>query len=206
MEITWLGRTCFRLRGRDGVVITDPCPPESGYKIGKQQASIATFSRAYDPDYTYREAVPADAMTFDVPGEYEHNNILVTGIARKRPDGTRNLMFFFEIDGIRIGHLGLPGPSGPPRIDEIKDVDILIIPVGGGISLGAPAAADVMTTIEPKIAIPMHYRTPAETLAIDPIDAFVKETGSTVEPQPKLTITRGTLGQDMSIVILEPRN
>jgi L-ascorbate metabolism protein UlaG (beta-lactamase superfamily) len=206
MEITWLGRTCFRLRGRDGVVLTDPCPPGSGYKIGKQQVSIVTFSRAFDPKYTYREVVPPDAMTFDAPGEYEHNNILVTGVARKRPDGERNVMFFFEMDGIRIGHLGLPGPSGPPRIDEIKDVDILLMPVGGGISLGAAAAADVMTTIEPKIAIPMHYRTDSETLAIDPIDAFVKETGSTAEPQPKLSVTRGTLGTDLSVVILEPRS
>jgi L-ascorbate metabolism protein UlaG (beta-lactamase superfamily) len=206
MEITWLGRTCFRLRGRDGVVLTDPCPPGSGYKIGKQQVSIVTFSRAFDPEYTYREVVPPDAMTFDAPGEYEHNNILVTGVARKRPDGERNVMFFFEMDGIRIGHLGLPGPSGPPRIDEIKDVDILLMPVGGGISLGAAAAADVMTTIEPKIAIPMHYRTDSETLAIDPIDAFVKETGSTAEPQPKLSVTRGTLGTDLSVVILEPRS
>jgi L-ascorbate metabolism protein UlaG (beta-lactamase superfamily) len=206
MEITWLGRTCFRLRGRDGVVLTDPCPPGSGYKIGKQQVSIVTFSRAFDPEYTYREVVPPDAMTFDAPGEYEHNNILVTGVARKRPDGERNVMFFFEMDGIRIGHLGLPGPSGPPRIDEIKDVDILLMPVGGGISLGAAAAADVMTTIEPKIAVPMHYRTDSETLAIDPIDAFVKETGSTAEPQPKLSVTRGTLGTDLSVVILEPRS
>jgi L-ascorbate metabolism protein UlaG (beta-lactamase superfamily) len=206
MEITWLGRTCFRLSGRDGVVLTDPCPPGSGYKIGKQQVSIVTFSRAFDPEYTYREVVPPDAMTFDAPGEYEHNNILVTGVARKRPDGERNVMFFFEMDGIRIGHLGLPGPSGPPRIDEIKDVDILLMPVGGGISLGAAAAADVMTTIEPKIAIPMHYRTDSETLAIDPIDAFVKETGSTAEPQPKLSVTRGTLGTDLSVVILEPRS
>jgi L-ascorbate metabolism protein UlaG (beta-lactamase superfamily) len=203
MEITWLGRTCFRLKGRDGIVVTDPCPPASGYKIGKQSATIVTFSRSFDPDYSYREAAAADAMTFDAPGEYEHSNILVTGIARKRPDGDRNVMFFFEIDGIRIGHLGLPGQSGPPRIDEIKDVDILLMPVGGGISLNAASAADVMTTIEPRIAIPMHYRTEQEQMALEPIDAFLKETGSKSEPQAKLTVTRSQLPSDLTVTVLQ---
>lgn len=205
MEINWLGRTCFRLKGRDGVVITDPCPPSSGYNIGKLQADIVTFSRVFDPEYGVREAAPPEAMVFDAPGEYEHSNILVTGIARKRPDGGRNVMFFFEMDGIRIGHLGLPGPSGPPRIDEIKDVDILIFPAGGGISLSANSAADVMTTIDPRIAIPMHYGTPQEALALDPIDAFLKETGSKAEAQAKLTVTKGQLPAEMTVTILEPR-
>lgn len=205
MEINWLGRTCFRLKGRDGVVITDPCPPSSGYKLGKLQADIVTFSRPFDPDYTDRTGIPSEAMVFDAPGEYEHSNILITGIARKRPDGDRNLMFFFEMDGVRIGHLGLPGPSGPPRIDEIKDVDILLMPVGGGISLNGTSAADVMTTIDPKIAIPMHYRTEQEQLPLDPIDGFLKETSSKGEPQAKLTVTRTQLPSDLTVTLLEPR-
>ena len=44
LEITWFGRTCFRMRGREGAVVCDPCPPASGYKIGKLEANVVTLS------------------------------------------------------------------------------------------------------------------------------------------------------------------
>jgi L-ascorbate metabolism protein UlaG (beta-lactamase superfamily) len=81
----------------------------------------------------------------------------VTGIATKRPDGVRNVIFVVELDGIRVGHLGLPAAAPTQAaMEELKDIDILLMPVGGGNALGASAAADVMTTIDPRIAIPMN--------------------------------------------------
>ena len=59
VEITWLGRNCFRLKGRSGVVLTDPCPPESGYVIGNQNANIVTISNRDNPGYSFREGLPA---------------------------------------------------------------------------------------------------------------------------------------------------
>lgn len=203
VEITWLGRNCFRIKGRDGVVLTDPCPPESGYKLAKQSADVATISRKDDPGYSYRDVLGSDTLVLDAPGEYETGGILVTGVARKRPDGARNVMFVYELDGIRIGHLGLP--AAPGGLDDLKDVDILLIPAGGGNSLHAAAAADVMTTIDPKIAIPMNYRTDVETMQLDTLDLFLKETGSKPEAQPRLQLTRSQLPSNLTIVVLEPK-
>jgi L-ascorbate metabolism protein UlaG (beta-lactamase superfamily) len=203
VEITWLGRNCFRIKGRDGVVITDPCPPDSGYKIAKQAADVLTISRKDDPGYSYREAIGAEALVLDAPGEYETGGILVTGIARQRPDGSRNIMFVYELDGIRIGHLGVP--VAPGGMEELKDLDILLIPVGGGNSLAAAAAADIMTTIDPKVAIPMNYRTDVETMELDALDSFLKETGSKPEPQPRLQLTRSQLPSNLTVVVLEPK-
>ena len=134
MEITWLGRTCFRLRGREGVVVTDPCPPDSGYRVGKLEADIVTFSNAADPAYTYRDAIKGDARALDAPGEYEVGGILVTGVALQRQDGTRSVGFVVELDGIRVGHLGLPGSPRDPALDDFKGVDILLLPAGGAAS------------------------------------------------------------------------
>ena len=203
VEITWLGRNCFRIKARDGVVITDPCPPDSGYKLARQSADVVTISRKDDPGYNYAEIVNDGALVLDAPGEYEKGGILITGFASKRPDGARNLMFVYQMDGIRIGHLGLPGAV--PGVDDLKDVDILLLPVGGGNSLPAAAASDVMTTIDPKIAIPMNYRTDVETLELDSIDAFMKEAGSKPEPQPRLQLTRNQLPAELAVMILEPR-
>lgn len=206
MEITWLGRTCFRLRGRDGVVLTDPCPPESGYKIGRVEADIVTISRRDDPGYSYADAVKGPAMRLDAPGEYEVGGVLVTGIAMPRPDGTRSVGFIIELDGIRIGHLGLPAPGAKvPALDEFKGVDILLFPVGGLNSLGAAASADVMQTVDPRVAIPMNYGTESETLELEPLERFLKESGAKPEPQPKLSVTRSSLPAELTVVVLQPR-
>ena len=79
IEITYLGRNCFRLKGRDGSVITDPCPPESGFTIGKQTAEVVTISRRDDPGYSWSSGIGGDPMVFDAPGEYEIGGILITG-------------------------------------------------------------------------------------------------------------------------------
>lgn len=202
VEITYLGRNCFRLKGRDGVVITDPCPPESGFALGKQAANIVTVSRRDDPGYSYTVAVTGEPMVLDAPGEYDINGILVTGIASPGANGARNVVFICEIDGIRIGHLGLP-ESIP--FEELKDIDVLLLPVGGGNSLQPNAAADIMTRIDPHIAIPMNFRAGGETLELEPLEKFLKETGIKPEPQAKISVSRSQLPSDLTVMLLEPR-
>jgi len=210
MEITWLGRNCFRIKGREGIVLTDPCPPESGYKLGKQTADVVTVSSRSDPGYSFAASVTRasgePAFVLDAPGEFEVSGILVTGVANPRGDGTRNICFICEVDGVRIGHLGLPTAiSGAALLEQLSDVDILLIPVGGGKSLAAPAAAVAMTTIDPHIVIPMNYRTENETAELDLLERFIKETGSRAEPLPRLQVTKNTLPADLTVMYLQPR-
>ena len=184
IEITYLGRNCFRLKGRDGSVITDPCPPDSGFSLGKQTAEIVTVSRRDEPGYAYSAGIGGNPMVLDAPGEFEIGGILVTGIANKRPDGTRNVMFISEIDGIRVGHLGL---ASNVALEDFKGVDVLLLPVGGNNALAPNLAADLMTKIDPSVVIPMNYKTGGEPLPLEPLEAFLKETGSRPEPLAKVT-------------------
>jgi len=202
VEITYLGRNCFRLKGREGSVITDPYPPDSGFTLGKQSADLVTISRKDDPGYSYSSGVTGVTMVLDAPGEYEIGGILVTGIATKRADGTRNIVFIHEIDGIRIGHLGLATSAS---IEDIKNVDVLLLPVGGSNGLTPNAAIDAMTKIEPRVAIPMNYRVGGETLPLEPLESFLKETGSRPEPQAKISVSRSGLPQDLTVMVLEPK-
>jgi L-ascorbate metabolism protein UlaG (beta-lactamase superfamily) len=206
VEITWLGRNCFRLRGRDGAVITDPCPPDSGYKLNKPQADIVTVSRRDDPGYSATSVVSGEPMVLDAPGEYEIGGILVTGVATRTPADERNVVFVVEIDGIRVGHLGLLGAAPSARtLEELEDVDILLFPVGGMNALAPAVAQDVMTTIDPSIAIPMNYGTEHESLGLEPLEKFLKETGGRNDPQPKLTVTKSSMPTELTVVILEPK-
>lgn len=202
LELTYLGRTCFRLRGREGTVLMDPCPPDSGFAIGKQTANVVTLSLADDPRYSYPEAAPGATIVLDAPGEYEIGGVLFTGLASRRSDGRRTVCFVVELDGIRVAHLGLPTSS---QVPDLGDVDVLLLPVGGDGSYNAAAAADVMTRIEPKIAIPMHYRAGPERLELDGLEKFLAETGARAEAQPKLSLTRSGLPADLAVVVLEPR-
>lgn len=202
IEITYLGRNCFRLKGRDGTVITDPCPPDSGFALGKQTAEVVTLSRKDDPGYSWAEGVGGSPMVLDAPGEYEIGGILVTGIATKGTDGTRNVVFVSEIDGIRVAHLGLMATAA---IDDLKNVDVLLLPVGGSNALAPNLAADLMTKIEPRIAIPMNFKTAGETLPLEPLDSFLKETGNRPEPQAKINVSRSGLPADLTVMVLEPK-
>ncbi|MEO8540695.1 MAG: MBL fold metallo-hydrolase [bacterium] len=202
IEITYLGRNCFRLKGRDGAVITDPYPPESGFTLGKQTAEIVTVSRRDDPGYAFTEGVSGNPVVLNAPGEYEIGGILITGIANKRPDGTRNVMFIAEIDGIRVGHLGL---ANNVSLEDFKGVDVLLLPVGGTNALAPNLAADLMTKIDPRLVIPMNYKTGPETMELEPLESFLKETGSRPEPQPKVSVSRTSLPQDLTIMVLEPK-
>ncbi|MFN8616805.1 MAG: MBL fold metallo-hydrolase [Dehalococcoidia bacterium] len=202
IEITYLGRNCFRLKGRDGSVITDPCPPDSGFSLGKQTAEIVTVSRRDEPGYAYSAGIGGNPMVLDAPGEFEIGGILVTGIANKRPDGTRNVMFISEIDGIRVGHLGL---ASNVALEDFKGVDVLLLPVGGNNALAPNLAADLMTKIDPSVVIPMNYKIGGEPLPLEPLEAFLKETGSRPEPLAKVTVSRSSLPQDLTVMVLEPK-
>ncbi len=206
VEIVWFGRTCFRIRGRTVTILTDPCPPESGYRLGKQSAAIVTLSRRDDPAYSYLASVQKEPMVLDAPGEYEIGDALITALSDRRPDGVRNIVFVIELEGVRIAHLGLPAKAPDSAlVEQMDDVDVLLLPVGGGISLGPAAAADVMTSLDPHIAVPMHYKTEKEKLDLEPLDRFLRETGAKAEPQPRLSVSPGQVPEELTVVVLEPR-
>lgn len=205
VEISWLGRTCFRLRGREGAVLTDPVAASTGYRLGRTSAEIVTLSRDDDAEISNHEAVQGDPRVFQAPGEYEVRGILVTGIPIPREDG-RTMAFAYEVDGVNIVHLGLPdAPPDSTVLEHFENVDVLLMPVGGGGSLSASVAADLMQRIDPNIVVPMNYRTELEQAPLDPIDRFLSEAGATPEPKPRLAVTRGSIPSELTVEVLKPR-
>jgi L-ascorbate metabolism protein UlaG (beta-lactamase superfamily) len=211
MEISWLGHSCFRLRGRDAAVLTDPCPPTTGYKIGKVNANVVTISHDH-PESSYRQAVAGAAKFVTGPGEYEISGVLITGI-RTFHDKTRggeigrNVTFVIDLDDVRVCHLGDLGhlPNGDD-VELLSGADVLLIPVGGHSTIDSAAAAEIVSMLEPRIVIPMQYRTEASLVELDPLDRFLKEMGAEgVAVQQRLSVTRSTLPHDTAVVPLEYR-
>ncbi len=210
MEIYWLGHGCFRLRGKEATVLTDPCTPATGYKIGKIPADVVTISRD-NPINNNRDAVQGDPRFIHRPGEYEVAGVMVSAIntdESAREDGySKNVAYVADIDDIRVCHLG--DIQTVPAGDELEELtsDILLVPVGGGSVLDAEKAAQIVTLLEPKIVIPMLYKTDAATAKdLQPIDRFIKEMGSEAKAaEGRLSITRGGLPHDTTLVLLNYR-
>ncbi len=210
MEIYWLGHGCFRMRGRDATVLTDPCPTSTGYKIGKINADIVTISRDH-PDSSNRAAVTGDAKFLTGPGEYEIAGVLISAIDTDRADRSdghsRNTAYVIDVDDVKICHLGdiTHVPSGD-EAEELRAADILILPVGGGRFLSAEKAAEVVSLLEPKIVIPMLYKTDAAKEDFETVDRFVKEMGAEAKsPETRLSMTKSHLPQDTTLVLLAYR-
>jgi L-ascorbate metabolism protein UlaG (beta-lactamase superfamily) len=210
MEITWLGHSCFRLKGRDATVLTDPCPPSTGYKIGRVPADVVTISHDA-PETSYRQAVTGEAKFIAGPGEFEIGGVLITAVRtpndkRKDGGGPRNVAYVIDIDDIRICHLGdlSQVPTGDD-VETLSAADILLLPVGGA-TLSPSAAVETVSLLEPKIVIPMQFQTDASTAALEGVDKFLREMGSEAKkPEPRLTITKSAIPHDTTIVVLEYR-
>ncbi|MDZ7727793.1 MAG: MBL fold metallo-hydrolase [Dehalococcoidia bacterium] len=204
IEITWLGRTCFRIRGREGTVVMDPLPADSGFKPGKLTGDIVTQSRANDPQFGDPSVVGGSPRVLNAPGEYEIGGVLATAVALPYSDGTRNVAFIIEMELVRIAHLGLLSSEGKVSIPaELEDVDIVLLPAGDGPSLDGRQAADLITSMDPSVAIPMLYKTDQERMELEGLEKFLSETGAKPEPQPRYSTTKSGLPENLTVVVLQ---
>jgi L-ascorbate metabolism protein UlaG (beta-lactamase superfamily) len=214
MEVTWLGHACFRLRGKEVTVITDPFGPQLGYTLGRASAQIVTVSHDH-PGHNNVAAVGGEPQVIRGPGEYEVQDVLITAVASYHDDERgkrlgRNTIYLLHIDDIAVCHLGDLGHVLTNRQrEEIGDVDVLLVPVGGKSTINASQAVEVISQLEPRVIIPMHYATAAtegKVEGLDPVEKFCREMGvEVVDPQPKLAVTRGTLPTEPQVTILNYR-
>ena len=208
MEITWLGHSCFRIKGRQATVITDPYSPNLGYTLGRLNADIVTVSHQHD-GHSFASGVDGNPRVVSGPGEYEVGGVLIIGVATfhdqlKGEKRGKNTTYVIDIDDVSVCHLGDLGHAlTAEQVEEIGNVDVLLLPVGGVSTLNAVMAAGVVRQLEAKVVVPMHYKTPELNRELEPVERFFKELGTTqIDPQPKLTLTRSTLPPTSQVFLL----
>ena len=207
MDITWLGHSCFRLHDADMVVVTDPYPASVGLRVDGRPASVVTVSNTH-PHHDNTASIEGDPKVFRDPGEYEYNGVTARGVmtplADDQPQTERNVAFTIEIGAINVCHLGdISVPMTTRMIDELKPVDVVLVPTGGHCTLDIDQVYQTLQDLDAKVVIPMHYKTDGINLDIDPIDNFVRRMGlDEVQPQPRLVVTSANLGSDMRFVVM----
>ena len=213
MEITWLGHSCFRIRGKDVSIVVDPFDRDMGFPDAKVAADIVLISHDH-PGHNNGGAISGTPRVLSGPGEYEIKGVPITGIAtphdgeggRKRG---RNVAWSFQVEDVNICHLGDLGSTlSTEQVEAIGNVDILLVPVGGHNTINATQATDIMTTLEPKVVIPMHYASEIarDDVVLDSVEPFLRQHSAIDhKPQPRYTITKANLPEDLQVVLLESR-
>ena len=220
MELTWYGRTCIRLRGKDAVVVNDPYPAIVGPTGRGITGDVVTFS--HPDDARWQEDGQAVAgWRHRHPHQPGDRPSCSTGPASTRsttpsspasgPTGTpcaarsgvARPRSSTELDGIHTIHLGDIGHElTQEKLGDIGHVDIVCVPIGGALS--ATTAAALVAQLDPKIVVPMPV-CEEEADCEDAMKKFLHEMGAEPTVQQKLSVTASTLPSETTTVLLESR-
>ncbi|OGN87146.1 MAG: hypothetical protein A2X23_08795 [Chloroflexi bacterium GWC2_73_18] len=225
MELTWQGRFCIRLRGRDATVVADPFLAEVGPTGRGLTADVVTFSHGEpSPAGAPKRAktittlgdghviVPSSlehAFVLDSPGEYEVRDILITGVRtyrdeRSGADRGPNVAFVYELDGLHTCHLGDVGHLlTQDELGELGPIDVVCVPIGG--HLGAAKAAELVAQLDPRLVVPLAVGA-SESDCDVALARFLHEMGvKEAIPQARLSVTPSSLPGETTLVLIEPR-
>lgn len=214
MQIIWNGLSCFEIitNTSEGevTVVTDPYDNATGLRFPRTlEANVCLVSHD-EEDANNLSAIAGSPKVIDMPGEFEVRNVFMFGIdapLKREVKGKHvtNCLFRIESEGIHIAHLGsLDRALTDKELQELENIDILMVPVGGGNVLTPKLAAEVIAQIEPRVVIPMTYELPNLKESLQPLTAFLKEmSGTKKEELNKYKVARKDLPEeDMVIVTL----
>ncbi len=210
MDITWYGHSCFRIIERGQIsVVTDPYSDAIGLPEMKLKADVVTISHA-EPGHNFVEAVKGEPHVIQGPGEYEVGGVFISGFAMHDVEAAAprwNVSYLFQYGDLTVLHLGdLSHVPDQSTIEALGEVNVVLVPIGGGNALRAAQAADVIALIEPHYIIPMHYDLPGIKIELDPVDKFLKVMGvSKVQEEDTLKLASGMLPEQPQVIILRPK-
>lgn len=210
MRITWHGHSCFRIVTKNTTIITDPFSKDIGLKPPHHEADIVLVSHDHY-DHNNISALRGSPFVINSPGEYELKEIAISGInsfhdTKQGKERGVNTIFVVEAENIKICHLGDLGQKDltSEQIEDLGEIDILMIPVGGVYTIDSEEAAAVIGQIEPKIVIPMHYKIPKLSIKLQGAEDFLKEVGIKEEVVDQLVIKKNNLfKEEMKVIVMK---
>lgn len=216
MVIQWLGQSCFKIqaKGEQGQTVTiviDPYDASLGLTLPRLSADIVLSTHDH-ADHNHVEGISGDPLVVRDPGEYERKGVFIYGIAAfhdasggKERGG--NVLYHITAEGLTMVHCGDLGHLlNEQQLEIIEDAHILCLPVGGGTTLGVKEAVELVSQVEPRIVLPMHYALPGITMKLESVDRFCREMGVTEKERlPALRISAKDLPQEeVRTVLLTP--
>jgi len=201
MHISWLGQTAVKIQVRpfdkDVTIVIDPYKPEKGTFPRSLTPEIGLYTRGQKNSVT----LSGNPFILDTPGECETKGVLMTTVQGEKAG---DLKIRLDAEQMSVGHLGFANkPLTEKELGVLADVDILLIPVGGDNCYDAEAAVKAANIIEPKIIIPIAFKSDNDPTA-KPVENFLKEMGMTnITPEKKFIIKKKALpAEETQVVVL----
>ena len=217
MDISYLGHSSFKLRGKQSTLVTDPFSSSVGFSFPRVSTDVVTISHDHS-DHNNTTNISGTArrsnpFIINYPGEYEVSGTSVFGVrtfhdTNKGAERGLNTVFVIHIDDVALVHLGDLGHELSDRqVEEIGDNDVVFLPVGGVYTIGPKEAAIVINQLQPSVVVPMHYRTlrhDKKTFGeLSTLDEFLQEGGfEKKEMSKKLSLTRAQLPEEMEVLAM----
>jgi L-ascorbate metabolism protein UlaG (beta-lactamase superfamily) len=209
MKVQWFGQSAFLLVSDSGLrVITDPYDPVIGYGEINEEADVVTISHEHR-DHNYTKSLKGNPVVLNGAGTHETNGVEFRGIATSHDKNQgkergNNTIFCFAVDGVRVCHLGDLGHAlAKPEIEAIGWVDLLLVPVGGFYTIDDSEATEIAAALNPRITIPMHYKTEKGGQVLAPVDKFLAGKKDIIRlHEPWFEIKPNVLPQIGQIVVL----
>lgn len=217
IDIWWYGQACFKIKGKNASLVFDPYDASfTGLSPLTLTADIVLVSHDHQ-DHNNVGAVAASEQGAQAPfvirgpGEYETSGVNIVGITSFHDDKQgvergKNTIYQVTIDEVNIVHLGDLGQKKlmQEQVEALATCDILLIPVGSVYTISGRDAPDIVAQVEPKIIIPMHYKTAGLKFDLEPVEPFLAAMGKEkLASQAKLSISRERLPQEPEVVVLE---
>ncbi|QHW29882.1 MBL fold metallo-hydrolase [Paenibacillus rhizovicinus] len=168
MKMIWYGHSSFLLTSENGTrVLIDPYGKFLGYRMPKAiEADLVVVTHNHK-DHNQIKVASGNYKLIDQPEAQTIKDVSIRGVRtfHDKHNGAKrggNICFLIEMDGVVVCHAGDLGHLlTEEQVAEIGHVDVLIVPVGGRMTLNGAEAAQVVRQLKPSVAIPMHYSTKA---------------------------------------------
>lgn len=210
MQLFWHGYSSVRIESKnddvESTILTDPFENESSVRFPRTIEPDALILSHEDRKRFNLEAVNGKPFIVSNPGEYEVKGVFMNGI---QEPGSKDGAIIYRIttEGMSIAYLGsLKRKLTNAELERLENIDILLIPVGGGDVLDGAAASDLISEIEPRVIVPIHYDIPGLKKPLGTVDAFCKHLGSCQrESMNRLKIQKKDLPADTMLVAVIDR-
>ena len=206
MHIQYFGLSSFKFTTKEAVVVTDPFDKKSGLTPPRGGAEIIILAEKENELYSQVSGITGDPFKAYDPGEYDIKGVTITGVPLKE-DKKFITAFLIENEDIRILNLThiKEFSMKEDELEDLGDIDILILPVGGHSVMEASLAAKVVNQVDPAIVIPSHYKIPGLEIEADPLEKFIKEMGGKSEEMDKIIVKKKDLNhEETKIIVLTP--
>ncbi len=223
MKITWFGHAAFKLEDAGGFsVITDPYTPEGvGYAPIRETADVVLISSDDDSAHCRHDLIPGDpkvlnALTIaQAGGAGEAGGLAVQAIEAAEWDHHpehavpgQNGMYRFDLDGIRIAHMGDVGnPLTEAQQDFFQETDVLLALAGGYLTIELPDLMEMIHRVKPRLIIPMHFRTltykPRNTMWIESFLAHFRDDAVDFASAHTIELSKGDLPDQTRVMVMD---